>query len=141
MIKIDASIFAQIANFIFLIVVLNTVLFKPIRKILLQRKEKVNGLENNIETFMKDAGEKDDSYFASIKEARVEGLMEKETLLQSASDEEKLIIEKINQKSQADLEAVREKIAKDVEGVRANLLKEIDSFADAIKQKVLGEAF
>ena len=141
MIKIDASIFAQIANFVFLIVVLNTVLYKPIRKILLQRKEKVNGLENNIETFTKDADEKDDSYLASIKEARFEGLREKETLLQSASDEEKLIIEKINQKAQADLEAVREKITKEAEGVRASLLTEIDSFADAIKQKILGEAF
>ncbi len=141
MISIDASIFAQIVNFVFLIVVLNTVLYKPLRKILLQRKEKVNGLEKNIDTFTKDADAKDDSYLAGIKEARVEGLREKETLLQSASDEEKLIIEKINQKAQADLEAVREKIAKDAEGVRANLLKEIDSFVDAIKQKILGGAF
>jgi F-type H+-transporting ATPase subunit b len=141
MIQIDASIFAQVANFVFLIVVLNAVLYKPIRKILLQRKEKVNGLENNIETFTKDADEKDVSYLAGIKEARFEGLREKETLLQSASDEEKLIIEKINQKAQADLEAVREKITKEAEGVRANLLTEIDSFADAIKQKILGEAF
>lgn len=141
MIEIDASVFVQIANFVFLIVVLNIVLYKPLRKILLQRKEKVNGLEKNIDTFTKDADEKDDSYLAGIKEARVEGLREKETLLQSASDEEKLIIEKINQKAQADLEAVREKIAKDAEGVRVNLLKEIDSFADAIKQKILGGAF
>ena len=40
-----------------------------------------------------------------------------------------------------DNEAVREKIAKDVKGVRAKLLKEIDSFADAIRQKILGGAF
>ena len=45
MIKIDASVVLQIVNFVFLIVVLNVVLFKPVRKILRQRKEKVDGLE------------------------------------------------------------------------------------------------
>jgi F-type H+-transporting ATPase subunit b len=140
MIKIDASVVLQIVNFVFLIVVLNVVLFKPVRKMLRQRKEKVDGLEENIESFHKDAQEKDDSYLSGLKAARIKGLEEKERLLQSASDEEKVIIERINEKAQADLEAVRKKVAKDAENVSTALKAEIDSFAEAIKKKILGGA-
>ena len=55
MVSIDGSLFIQIANFIFLILVLNMVLFKPIRKVLVQRQEKISGLEKDIETADKDA--------------------------------------------------------------------------------------
>ena len=140
MIKIDVSVFVQIVNFIFLILVLNAVLYKPVRKILLQRKEKINGLEQSIETFTTDAQEKDESYLGGIKEARTKGLIEKENLLQSASEEEKVIIDKINEKAKADLETVREQITKDTGHVSVSLEKEIDSFAEAIRQKILGRA-
>jgi len=138
MIKIDASVIVQIVNFVFLILVLNVVLFKPVRKILSQRKEKVDGLEENIESFHKDAREKDASYLSGIKEARLKGVEEKEKLLQSASDEEKRIIERINEKARADLEAVRKKVAGDAAKVSDALKNEIDSFAEAIKEKILG---
>ena len=140
MIKIDASVIVQIVNFVFLILVLNVVLFKPVRKILRQRKEKVDGLEENIESFHKDAQEKDESYLSGIKEARSKGLIEKEKLLQAASDEEKKIIARINEKAQADLEALRKKVARDAENVSVALQREIGSFAEAIKQKILGRA-
>ena len=140
MIKIDTSVIVQMVNFIFLILVLNMVLFKPVRKILRQRKEKVDGLEENIESFQKDAQEKDASYLSGIKEARLRGLEEKEKLLQSAADEEKRIIARINEKAQADLEAVRKKVAEDAEKVSTALKGEIDSFAQAIKEKILGRA-
>ena len=55
-------------------------LFKPVRKILRQRKEKIDGLEENIESFQKDAQEKDESYLLGMKEARSKGLGEKEKL-------------------------------------------------------------
>ena len=60
--------------------------------------------------------------------------------MQSASDEEKEIIAKINKKTQADLEVVREQIKKDAGQVSVFLEKEIDSFAEAIRQKILGRA-
>jgi len=49
----DASVFIQIINFLFLIWVLNLIIYKPIRNILIQRKEKFSGLEADIERSMK----------------------------------------------------------------------------------------
>ncbi len=45
----DGSLFVQIANFLIIIWALNVILYKPIRKILIQRKEKIVSLEQNIE--------------------------------------------------------------------------------------------
>jgi F-type H+-transporting ATPase subunit b len=136
----DWTLFVQIANFLLIVWVLNIVLFKPIRNILIQRKEKVTSLEQNIETSDKEAKGKNEAFDSGVRDARAEGLSEKNALLNEAADEEREIVDKINQKAQADLAEVREKIAKDVEVVRASLQKEIDTFANAIGEKILGRA-
>ncbi|MGD2029672.1 MAG: ATP synthase F0 subunit B [Desulfobacterales bacterium] len=136
----DWTLFVQIANFLVIIWVLNIILFRPIRNILIQRKEKITSLEQNIETSDSKAKEKNEAFDSGIRDARSKALNEKNALLQEAADQEKEIIDKINQKAQADLAEVRKKIAKDAEAVSASLQKEIDSFASAIGEKILGRA-
>jgi len=138
MINIDMSLFIQIANFVVLICVLNVILYKPIRKIVSQRNEKIKGLEQGIDTFKRDSREKEEAFSSGIKAARARGLKEKETLLTAASEQERRIIEEVNRKAQADLDELREKIAKDTQSVRTSLQQEIDAFADAIGEKILG---
>lgn len=140
MIKVDGSLFIQIVNFLFLIWVLNIVLFKPIRNILLKRKEKVEGLQQRIDISNKDASERDAAFDQGIREARAKGLKEKDSLMAAASEEEKNMIEEINKKAQADLAEVQDKIKRDAEAVRTVLQKEVDDFAKAIGQKLLGRA-
>ncbi|MFC1811790.1 ATPase [Thermodesulfobacteriota bacterium] len=140
MININISLLIQIGNFVFLIFILNMLLYKPIRNILNQRKEKVTEFERSIETADMDAKEKDEAYNTGVKEARSKGLTEKNALLQTAADKEKEVIEKINKKAMADLTEVREKIKKDAETVRVSLQKDVDAFANAIGEKILGRA-
>jgi F-type H+-transporting ATPase subunit b len=136
----DMSLFIQIVNFLFLIWILNVLLYRPIRNMLIKRKEKLNNLEQNIETLSSDAHERDTEFSAGIKDARARGMKEKEALVQAAADQEREVIEKINKKAQADLAEVRKKIVKDAEAVRASLQKEIDAFAEAIGEKIIGRA-
>lgn len=136
----DGSIVIQIINFLFAIWVLNILLYRPIRKILAQRKEKVDGLELTIETSNKDVREKDDAFSSGIKEARARGIKEKSDLLQKAADEEKSIIADINRKAQAELAQIREQIKKDAEVAREGLQNEIENFANQIGEKILGRA-
>ena len=136
----DGSVSIQIVNFLFAIWVLNVLLYRPIRKILSQRKEKIDGLELAIETSNKDVQEKDDAFTFGIKDARAKGLKEKGALLQQAADEEKSIIAEINRKAQAELAQIREQIKKDTEVARDSLQKEIDTFANQISEKILGRA-
>ena len=138
MVSVDGSLILQIINFIILIFVLNLVLYKPIRNILSQRKEKVDGFERDIETCLENAKEKEDAFSQGIKKARTQGLKQKDAFMLEAQTEEHKIIDEIHKKAQDELSRVREKISKDTETVRANLQKEIDVFAEAIGCKVLG---
>jgi F-type H+-transporting ATPase subunit b len=134
----DGSLIIQIANFLLIIWILNLILYRPIRNILRQRKEKIEGLELRIETYNEDAQKKDDAFASGIQEARTKGLKEKETLLQSAAEEEKQIIADVNSKAQAELAEIRKKIVKDAEAVSASLQEKVDEFANDICQKILG---
>ena len=136
----NISVIIQIANFLVLIWVLNIILYRPIRKIIQQRKEKVQSFETTIETYNSDIQEKDEAFTAGLKAARAKGLNQKDALLQEGIEEEKKLIETVNANAQAELSEVREKIAQDVETTRASLQEKIDEFADDITQKILGRA-
>lgn len=140
MVDINWTVLPQIANFLILIFILNIVVYKPIRRILLERKEKIQGLADGIESADQQSLEKDKAFSAGLKEARVKGQKEKEALLQAASDEEKEIVGRINDKAREELVAVKAQIAEDTGAVKAALEKEVDAFADAISQKILGRA-
>lgn len=138
MISIDWSVFIQIINFLFLIWILNLILYKPIRNIITQRKDKFSGLEADVETAESEAAAQDQAFASGIKEARARGLKQKELLLQAASDEEKELIGKINERAQAELTKVREQIAREADGARETLMEEVDVFAGSISEKILG---
>ena len=140
MVNIDWTVAVQIVNFLAIIFILNIVLYKPIRGILLQRKAKIEGLQDSISTTTQEAEAKDQAFADGIKEARIKGQKEKEALLQAASDEERAIISKINAKAQEDLAEVKAKIVQDTDAVKAALAKDVDAFADAITLKILGRA-
>jgi F-type H+-transporting ATPase subunit b len=136
----DWTTFVQAANFILLVFLLNIVLYRPIRNILNQRKEKIDGLEQNIQSSSSDLAEKEETYAAGIREARKKGMLEKDALIQAAADEEKKILDKINAEAQDELNAVKAKVAQEAEAAKAALLAEVDTFANEIGKKILGRA-
>ena len=140
MVSIDGSVIVQIANFLILIWILNLVLYKPIRNIIIQRKEKISGLESDIDSAETQAVEQDQAFADGLKDARAKGLKQKETLLQAAADEEKALIGQINDKAQAELTKIREQIAGEANEAKQALMKDVDSFASAISEKILGRA-
>ncbi len=136
----DWTVFLQAANFILLVFLLNIVLYRPIRNIIRQRKTKIDGLEQDIQSSSNDLAEKEATYAAGIRDARKKGLLEKETLVQAAADEEKKILDKINADALEELNAVKAKVAQEAETAKAALLKEVDTFANDIGKKILGRA-
>ncbi len=136
----DWTTFLQSANCILLVLLLNIVLYRPIRNILKQRKSKIEGLEQDIQGSTSDLVEKETTYAAGIRDARKKGLLEKDALVQAAADEEKQILDKINADALEELNAVKAKVAQEAEAAKAALLKEVDTFANEIGKKILGRA-
>jgi len=140
MVSVDGSIIIQIINFLLLVWVLNILLYKPIRRVVLERKNKFAGLEQRIDTLNGSARDSEDTYTLRLRDARTDGLNKKMDLLAIAAEEEKAVIDRINKTAQENLLEVREKIARDADAVRIVLQKEIETFADAIGEKILGRA-
>ncbi len=136
----NISVLFQIANFLFLLWALNTILYKPIRKIIQQRNEKVDSFESTIDAYNRDIQEKDEALVNGQRAARSKGVKEKEALLLEAAEEEKKIIEDVNSRAQQELAGIREKIAQDIDAVRGTLQEKVDEFANDIGQKILGRA-
>jgi F-type H+-transporting ATPase subunit b len=140
MVSLDGSLFIQIINFLVVIWALNMVLYKPIRGILMQRQDKVSGLEQNIAALSGEAEEQNNAYGIGIREARARGQREKEIMLEAASAEEKEILSRINERAQSELAEIKTKIVKEVDTARGVLQNQVDDFAAAITQKILGRA-
>jgi len=136
----DWSVSIQIVNFLFLIFALNLLLYRPIRRILKERKEKTQGMEQAVQNADQSVLEKEAAFAKAIRDARARGLKEKEAMIQAAAAEERRLIEGINAKAQADLEEMRRKIQADAERARQSLQQEIGAFAGQITQKILGRA-
>lgn len=136
----DISLVYQMINFLILLFVLNLVLYKPIRNVLLERKAKIEGMAQAASQAETDlvAGEND--YKDGLKKARANGLKEKEVFIEEASKEEKKILEEINQKAQANLVEIREQVATETENARKELEAQVEVYAKAIGEKILGRA-
>lgn len=136
----DISLVYQMINFLILLFILNQLLYKPIRKVLLERKAKIQGLESGVEKANADLSSQETSYKDGLRQARTEGLKKKEAFVEEASKQEREIIDQINQKAQANLARIKKQVADETEQARKTLENEVEVFAKAIGEKILGRA-
>ena len=136
----DISLVYQMINFLILLFVLNLVLYKPIRNVLLERKAKIEGMQAEAQKAAEDLVVGEDNYKDGLKKARSEGLKHKETFIEEASKEEKEIINRINKKAQANLADIKKQVADQTEQARKALEGEVEIYARAIGEKILGRA-
>ncbi len=140
MVSVDGSLLIQMINFLVLLWVLNLVFFKPIRNIIIQRREKISNLEKGIEDYSEEVVKKDNAYKNGIKDAKDQGLKKKEAYIEAASEEEKEIIQKINKQAQAKLAEIKKQVTDEKEKASAELKKNVDNYAKEIGRKILGRA-
>ena len=136
----DISLVYQMINFLILLFVLNLVLYKPIRNVLLERKAKIEGMQEGAQKASNDLVAGEDAYKDGLKQARSKGLKEKEIFIEAASQEEKEIIGRINKKAQANLVEIKKQVADETEQARKALETEVEAYAKAIGEKILGRA-
>jgi len=138
MLSVDSSLFIQIVNFVVLLLVMNIIVYRPIRKILTERSHEMDSLENSIKGF----GELSEKGARGLEEGRVkaikEGYREKEKLKNLGRDQEQQIVGKAS--ASAD-----EKVGKALEGVdakmsevRESLAGQVDSLSSELAEKILG---
>ncbi len=140
MITIDLTMPLQIVNILILIVIMNIVLYKPIRTILAEREKKIGGLEKDVEEFNKNAKLRLEEYDAKLNGARSKAKNEVDQVrgAAQASGNEKLAeIRKEVEAFKADNLAV---IANEFAKASQELMAQAETFAKEIAGKVIGRA-
>ena len=140
MLKIDFSLFVQIANFLLLLLLMNIFLFKPIRKILARRKEEINSLEGTIEGYQNRSDQDEKGIEEGTILARKEGHKEKETLKGQGLELEKGVLQKASSSAEEKIGNAKQEIENKIADVRKTLEDQVASFSEELAEKILGRS-
>ncbi|MBL6968186.1 MAG: hypothetical protein ISR62_07180 [Desulfobacteraceae bacterium] len=140
MLNIDGTVILQIANFLILLLVLNLILFRPIRKILSQRAEEMNSRQKTIDDYRLRAEESEEGIQEGNVLARKEGYAEKEALKAQGLEDEKRILQEAGTGVEQKLGVAKKDIEVKVTAAREALESQIASFSNELAQKILGRS-
>ncbi|MCD6306418.1 MAG: hypothetical protein J7M32_09035 [Deltaproteobacteria bacterium] len=140
MLNINGTLILQIANFLVLLLILNLILFKPIRKILSQREEEFQSRRKVIDDYQSRAQQIQKDIEEGKVLARKEGYTAKEMLKNQALEEEKGILQEAGSAVEQKLTAAKKDIEAKTAAAREALEGQIASFSKELAQKVLGRS-
>ncbi len=140
MLQIDNSLLIQIINFLFLLFILNLLLYKPIRTIISKRKEEFSSLEKAIAEYQAKIEEETRLVQESEINARKEGFKEKEALKGKGLEEEKAILEQAMSQAGDKVKRAKEDIEAKMVEVKRALEDQVALFSKELAEKILGRS-
>jgi len=140
MIDIDITMPIQIINMLLLIVILNAVLYRPVRNILIERQKKIGGLDSDIANFNKNAKLRLDEFDQKISEARAKGKVEYDAARGAAQAETSAKLAERRKEVEAAKAEQLQQIQQQFAAAQTALKGQIDIFAAEMASKVLGRA-
>ena len=140
MITIDITMFIHIINMIVLMIVLNNVLYKPVQSILAKRREKLDGLSNDVGQFEENARHRQQEVDKKMREASARA---KQALDGARSEAQAVGTEKLNS-IRAEVDGDKEKqlaeVRNQVVAARKELQGSASDFAREMAGKILGRS-
>jgi F-type H+-transporting ATPase subunit b len=138
MLEINYWFFAQLANFLILLFILNKILFQPLLRLFKEREDSTKGFLEEA----KKMGEEQDDVLNQLEKKLAEGRSEAKKIFDGFSkegvDQQKSAVEsaqnesvEINRKAKADLESATEKASQ-------SLKSDIETFSKQIVAKLVG---
>lgn len=140
MIELDGTLVLQFVNFMILMVVLNALLFKPLRGALKARKETIEGSKAKVQDIDEQVQAQIARYEAQLQEARQQGSQERSALRKTGQEEEVRILGEANRSAAERLQTITAQIQDEANSARQALRGETEALAKEIAGKVLGRA-
>ena len=140
MITMDITLVIQIINMFVLMFLLNGVLYKPVKKILKERSEKLQGMEAEISKHEKNAQLRQQEVDAKMAKASGKA---KAALDSARSDAQAAGDAKLAEiKSEAEAKKTKQlaEISAEIDGARKTLQENLDGFAASMASKILGRS-
>ena len=134
----NLTIVPVLITFLVLVVLLNMVLFRPIRNALKERQAKLDAQAADI-SLMETQGQGLDSEIKDkLAAARREGAGARETLKDEGAAAEASLLEEVKREVDLEWSRVEKKIKQDVAQARKALGTQAQSFAQLLASKILG---
>ncbi len=140
MIKLDWTLLLQFANFVVLMLVLNVLLYRPLRAMMARRRETVEGSHARAKELASQVDEKMTRYHQQLQDAKRVGAQEKARLRQLATEEEGNILKAAQAEAGSHVLAIKDQVAAEAESARVKLQTETANLASQVATKVLGRA-
>lgn len=140
MIELNLAFFIQVVNFGILVLVLNIFLFKPIRKVLADRRQVVDGAREKAAAVDLEVQDKMAQYEVKLHEAKAEASARRAESLKQAQAEEASLLEKARTEAAASLGSIRDRVAKEAADARALLKQQAELLSGDICEKILGRS-
>jgi F-type H+-transporting ATPase subunit b len=140
MLNIDGTLILQIANFLVLLVVMNIILYKPIRGILAKRDEEMASRQQVIDDYQGIVKSDEEAIESGMVSARKEGYQEKDALKVSGQEEEKGVLQEAGAAVERKLTVAKQEIETKITAARETLESEISGFSNELAEKILGRS-
>ena len=134
------SLWLQVANFLLLLLLMNTLLYKPIRRILSQRKGEVDALEKTIEDYLNRSEQSEKGIEERKSGAQKQGHVEKENLKGQGLEEEKGILQAAGSLAEERISVAEKEMEMRIEDVRKALEGQVAAFSNELAEKILGRS-
>ncbi len=140
MLSFDITLFIQIIEALIMTAILNVILIKPVMQVLKERKQKFDGLREEIDRFTKGAEEALKQYHQRLNEVRMEASRKREELKQQGRAEERRILEEATKEADQLKHQMLSQLSQQLQQVRQALQAQVENFALSIAQKLLGRS-
>jgi F-type H+-transporting ATPase subunit b len=138
MIDINSALLYQLVNFLVLLIVLDIVLFKPVRQIMKERELGISSAFGDAKTAQERMQHLLESYNASLAEAKQKAATSYNTIYQQGLDAQRDMIAAERAKAGEMLDKARAEIAATSAVAQADLKKEAERLSQEITSKLLG---
>jgi len=140
MINPDITLLIQMINFFILLIVLNLILFRPIRNIIKERNQIVENFNSDIASLTGEAQASMEEFEEKVLEARKEGVGRVQIMKDEGEQAEVELIATTTQEVQTKIEEARKKVASDIQDARTEPQKQVQTFSVAVTEKILGRS-
>jgi len=140
MIELNVSFFIQAVNFLVLLVVLNLVLYRPILRVLEERRKKTAGARGQVESVEEQGAELMASYDADLAVARSEARGRYQEHRTKAVAEAEAIVAQAKERAEAELASHAEELDRRRQALVQELAASEAVLAHKIADKALGRA-
>lgn len=140
MIELNLSFVIQLINFGILVLVLNIFLFKPIRKVLADRRQVIDSAREKTVSVDAEVQVKMDQYEARLHAAKAEAGAHRAEALKLAQAEEAAVLEKARAQAADSLASIRNRVAREAGEARELLKKQAEVLSGEICEKILGRS-